>query len=129
MIPVVEDPEQPQKKERDLISFFLEEGEDLSNGKSVFTERLQAIGTEPDEAQRRELIAQLIEDGEKDYDAHAAAVAARDQAPEDNEKLRSANMQLFLRVGEKKDPTKRETDNPTANLKFEDLFNEKGELK
>lgn len=97
--------------------------------KSVFTERLQAIGTEPDEAQRRELIAQLIEDGEKDYDAHAAAVAARDQALEDNEKLRSANMQLFLRVGEKKDPPKRETDNPTAGMNYEDLFNEKGELK
>lgn len=97
--------------------------------KAQFTERLQAIGTEADEAQRRELIAQLITDGGADYDDHAAAVAARDQALDDNEQLRAANMKLFLRVGEKKEPGKEKPENPTANLKYEDLFNEKGELK
>lgn len=97
--------------------------------KSVFTERLQAIGTETDEAQRRELIAQLIEDGEKDYDDHAAAVAARDQALTENEQLRAANMKLFLRVGEKKEPEVNPNPNPPEKRSFSNLFNEKGGIK
>ena len=96
--------------------------------KNEFTERLQAIGAEEDEAQRRELIAQLIEDGGKDYDDHAAAVEARDQFMQDNEDLRAANMKLFKRIGDHKDP---EVDpEPTKEKrKFESLFNEKGGIK
>lgn len=97
--------------------------------KTEFTERLQAIGTEENETRRRELIAQLIEDGEKDYDDHAAAVAARDQALTDNEELRAANMQLFKRIGVRKEPEGNPTESPNGNLKYEDLFDEKGVLK
>ena len=98
--------------------------------KAQFTERLQAIGTEENEAQRRELIAQLIEEGGNDYDDHAAAVAARDQALQDCEDLRSANMNLFKRIGVRKDPEVSDPErNPNSNLKYEDLFDEKGVLK
>ena len=97
--------------------------------KQEYTERLQAIGTEADEAQRRELIAQLIEDGGADYDSFTTTSAERDQLRSDNETLREANMQLFLRVGTKKEPDTKPSDPPKAKPKFEDLFNEKGGIK
>lgn len=96
--------------------------------RTEFTERLQAIGTEPDEAQRRELIAQLIEEGGNDYDDHAAAVAARDQALADNEELRAANMNLFKRIGHHQDPDVGDPE-PKEKRKFENLFNDKGGIK
>jgi hypothetical protein len=96
--------------------------------RTEFTERLQAIGTEPDEAQRRELIAQLIEEGGNDYDDHAAAVAARDQALADNEELRAANMNLFKRIGHHNEPDVGDPE-PKEKRKFSQLFNEKGGLK
>jgi len=97
--------------------------------KQEYTERLQAIGSEADETQRRELIAQLIEDGGADYDSFATASAERDQLRSDNETLREANMKLFLRVGTKQDPDPKPGDPPKQKPKFEDLFNEKGGIK
>lgn len=94
-----------------------------------YTERLQAIGSEADEAQRREMIAQLIEDGGADYDSFATTTAERDQLRSDNETLRAANMKLFLRVGTHKDPDPKPGDPPNEKPKFEDLFNEKGGIK
>jgi hypothetical protein len=97
--------------------------------KAQFTERLQAIGTEEDEAQRRELIAQLIEEGGADYDDHAAAVAARDQLQTDNEELRTANMKLFKRIGVHEEPDVDPDPQPQTKRKFEDLFDNKGGIK
>ena len=97
--------------------------------KQEYTERLQAIGSEADETQRRELIAQLIEDGGADYDSFATTSAERDQLRSDNETLREANMKLFLRVGTHKDPDPKPGDPPKAKPKFEDLFDEKGGIK
>jgi hypothetical protein len=47
----------------------------------------------------------------------------------DNEKLRQANMSLFLKVGEQKptDTTKPPNEDKTA--KYEDLFDKDGNLK
>lgn len=97
--------------------------------KQEYTERLQAIGAEADETQRRELIAALIEEGGADYDSFTTAAAERDQLRSDNETLREANMKLFLRVGTHKDPDPKPTDPPKPKLKFEDLFDEKGGIK
>lgn len=97
--------------------------------KAEFTERCQAIGTCEDEAQRRELIAQLITDGGNDYDDHAAAVTARDQAQADNEALRAANMKLFMRVGEQKEPDVNPNPQPPEKRTYNNLFDEKGRLK
>lgn len=94
-----------------------------------FTDRLVAIGECADDVQRRELIAQLTEDGGADYDNHAAAVAARDQLTKDNEDLRAANMRLFKRLGDHKDPEPTPGTEPQKKLEFKDLFNEKGGLK
>lgn len=97
--------------------------------RAEFTERMQAIGTEEDEAQRRELIAQLIDDAGNDYDDHAAAVTARDQAQQQVEDLQAANKRLFLRIGAKTEPDVPTDPKPTEKPKFTDLFNEKGEIK
>jgi hypothetical protein len=97
--------------------------------KAEFTERLQAIGAEEDEVQRRDLIAQLIDEGGADYDDHAAAVAARDQALQDNEDLRAANMKLFKRVGEQREPDIDPNKKPPEKRSFANLFNDKGGLK
>ncbi len=97
--------------------------------KQELTERLQAIGAEADETQRRELIAQLIEDGGADYDSFATATEERDKLRGDNEALREANMKLFLRVGTHKDPDPKPGDPAKEKPKFEDLFNEKGGIK
>ena len=98
--------------------------------KQEYTERLQQIGICEDETERRDLIAQLIQDGGADYDTHATVLSERDQLQADNENLRSANMKLFLQIGDHNDPG----DNPGSNpqkkeMKFEDLFDEKGGIK
>jgi hypothetical protein len=97
--------------------------------RNEFTERLQAIGTEEDEAQRRELIAQLMDDAGNDYDDHAAAVTARDQALQQVEDLQAANKRLFLRIGAKTEPDVDPNQKPPEPRKFSDLYNEKGGLK
>lgn len=97
--------------------------------RNEFTERLQAIGTEEDEAQRRELIAQLMDDAGNDYDDHAAAVTARDQALQQVEDLQAANKRLFLRIGAKTEPDVDPDPKPTEKRKYSNLYNEKGGLK
>lgn len=97
--------------------------------KQEYTERLQAIGTEADETQRRALIASLIDDGGADYDSFATVTEERDRLLGDNETLREANMELFLRVGSKAKPDPKPGDPPKEKPKFEDLFNEKGGIK
>lgn len=97
--------------------------------KQEFTERLQAIGSEVDETQRRELIAALIDDGGADYDSFATTTEERDQLRTDNETLREANMKLFLRVGNPKQQKQDPGGEPAERLTYEKLFNEKGELK
>lgn len=97
--------------------------------KEEFQARITAIGTCENEADRRELLAKLSEDGSGIYDEYQTAETARAAAVADNEKLREANMKLFLRVGDHKEPETPAKEKPTPDLKYEDLFNEKGELK
>lgn len=98
--------------------------------KQEFLDRLQAIGTCEDEVERRNLLSDLSEDGATIYDEFDTADAARKTAEEDNEKLRAANMKLFLRVGDHQEPEKPAgTEPPKEKRKFEDLFNEKGDIK
>lgn len=42
--------------------------------------------------------------------------------------LRKSNANLFLKIGQKQEPEKKETGEPERTLDFESLFNEKGEL-
>lgn len=98
--------------------------------KQEFLDRIQAIGTCEDETERRTLLADLSEDGAAIYDEFDTAETARKTAEEDNEKLRAANMKLFLRVGDHQEPDKPAgTEPPREKRKFEDLFNTKGDIK
>ena len=97
--------------------------------------KIQEIGTTESETDRREMLAQLSEGIGADYDNFTETTKQVEQLTTDNETLRSANMKLFLRVGGKtpeesiKDTTGADPKPPKEKLKFEDLLNDKGELK
>lgn len=97
--------------------------------KTEFNNRITAIGSCEDDAERRELLAQLLEDGSSDYDRLTEFETSNAQLKQDNEDLRSANMKLFLRVGDNKKPSKDDLDDTPEKRDFKNLFNEKGELK
>lgn len=102
--------------------------------KQEFLDRITEIGTCEDDVTRRELLTALSDECANDYDTISSLTETNNNLLADNEKLRSANMQLFLRVGESKskgEKLKDETgiDPEKEPKKFEDLFNEKGEIK
>lgn len=66
--------------------------------------------------------------GEQFAAAEAAAAEANDLKTR-NESLQKANMELFLKIGESAVPeSESDAEEPEA-MDFEELFNEKGELK
>lgn len=95
-------------------------------------QHIQNIGTNENEAERREMLATLQEEVGNLFTNAETLTNQNTQLTQDNENLRSANMKLFLRVGAEKgephkdDPGKKE---PDKKMSFNDLFNEKGELK
>lgn len=99
--------------------------------KQDFLNRVTEIGKCDDDVQRRELLTQLSEEASKDYDAMATLTETNKTLTNDNEALRSANMKLFLRVGETKEGNNGDStkNNDEAPLTYDNLFNEKGELK
>lgn len=96
--------------------------------KVTLMERITAIGSCEDEAERRELLTQLGEDAGKDYDRITELETQNGQLTSDNENLRSANMKLFLRVGDHKAEDKKDSDG-VEKREFKNLFNEKGGIK
>ena len=103
--------------------------------KDEFLEKVQLIGTCEDDVERRTLLAELSEDGAKIFDDFDELSVSNKKYMEDNERIRAANMELFLRVGQKKDQQEVQKDltgiddKPEEKLNFEDLFDEKGGLK
>lgn len=103
--------------------------------KEEYLAKLTEIGTCDDDVARRTLLAELVDEGAKIYDDFDEVTASNKKYMEDNERIRAANMELFLQVGQKTDPAtiqKNKTgidDKPEEKLKFEDLFDEKGGLK
>lgn len=100
--------------------------------KAEFLNKIKEIGTCEDEATRRTLLTEMSDDVSAVFD-RAENLATENQSYIDaNERLREANMKLFLQVGEDRNPTEPtpETEEPEPQKrKFEDLFNEKGEIK
>lgn len=101
-----------------------------------YLEMINKIGTVEDEAERRELLNSFREDITKLVETEEGLEKTVNTYKEDNEKLRQANMKLFLQVGEQKTPEQELEDKTGVHKedekpkrKFEDLFNEKGRLK
>ena len=103
--------------------------------KQAFLDKLKSIGTSEDEVERRTMLSELTDEVNRVYDENSTLTESNKSYLEDNEKLRSANMQLFLRVGENKTPEEVHKDSTGVKeeakepRKFENLFNEKGGLK
>lgn len=99
-----------------------------------FLNRLTAIGSCEDDVERRELLSALSEEASKDYDTLATLTTTNETLLNDNEKLRNANMKLFLRVGEEKDEADTKKNNTGVKdepekRNFSDLFDKEGRIK
>ena len=101
--------------------------------KQEILDMLTEIGTCEDEVQRRTMLANVSNEVSTVFDTNATLTDANAQYATDNETLRSANLHLFLQVGQKQKDVKQidgtGDEQPKEKLKFEDLFNEKGEIK
>lgn len=99
--------------------------------KAEFIQAIQNIGQVEDIAQIRTQLAELQNNVCADYDERDNAIVERDAFKTDNETLRNANMKLFLQVGNQnpKNDDKDKTPPDENNLKYEDLFDDKGDIK
>lgn len=91
---------------------------------------LTDIGTATDDAQRRALITQVTGAVNDLFQTNDTLTQANTDFEKQVQQLQGYNMELYLQVqGQKKsDPTgKKEEEKPPLN--YEDLFDEKGELK
>jgi hypothetical protein len=93
--------------------------------KAKTTEILQSL---TDQAKVSTLLSELVTDN-AEYVAEVTKVTETvTKLNNDNEGLRQANMKLFLQVGETK-PVEQQNKATDNTPKFDDLFNDKGELK
>lgn len=110
--------------------------------KDELLQKIKEIGTIEDDAERREKLVELQDGVTHVFDDYEAAQSdiehykeSEEKYKNDIQKLREKNMDLFLRVGEERD--KKITQENASGIKddepeprkYEDLFNEKGELK
>lgn len=103
--------------------------------KNEFLEMVKQIGTLEDDVERRTKLTELTDSVSSIFDSNMDLMEKNKQFEEDNEKLRNANMQLFLRVGANKSE-KEIQENQVGKIevekeprKFDDLFDDKGNLK
>ena len=98
--------------------------------KQKFLEQITAIGTCEDEADRRTMLTALSADVEGVFEENATLTQQNQEYVTANEKLRQANMELFLQIGKGKDAdVGQEQEEPKEKLSFENLFDERGNLK
>lgn len=103
--------------------------------KEDFDLKLQEIGQLEDVADIRVKLAELSDNMAVEFASLNSLKETNEKLTSDNEKLRSANMELFLRVGTNKseEEIKEETigkeEKEPEPRKFENLFDEKGNLK
>ena len=100
--------------------------------KEEMMSRLAEIGTCEDDVTRRTLLTSITDEVSSVYDANENLTATNTQYETDNQNLRDANMQLFLRVtsGQANSPLDNNGNEPEPKKRsYTDLFNEKGELK
>jgi FtsZ-binding cell division protein ZapB len=81
-----------------------------------------------DQAKVSTILAELIEDYNAVSAESTTAKTTAERLTADNEKLRQANMNLFLKVGETK-PSEDKKPPVDTTPKYADLFDENGNLK
>lgn len=91
---------------------------------------IKKLTHETDDGKIADLLSELS-DGYGELSASFDDITLKNQKlTHDNESLRDTNMRLFLRVGQENSGGDDDvTEGTEKKLKFEDLFNEKGELK
>lgn len=88
------------------------------------------IGTCEDPAERRAKLTQVTDEINLIHNSNEELTSSKTKLEADNKKLQEYNMQLFLKVGGQRDPNKKDNEETgTENLTYENLFNDKGELK
>lgn len=101
--------------------------------KTEFLQMIKDIGVCEDDVERRSKLAELEDGISNIFDSNVTLTEQNTKLSTDNESLRSANMKLFLRVGSEspENRLKNETGNEGTKepRKFDNLFNEKGEIK
>lgn len=97
--------------------------------KNEFLEQITAIGTCEDDSQRRTMLASLQSGVEAVFDENTSlneGITERDTQIAD---LQKNNMDLFLQVSAKSKPEDKPSEDSGQKLTYENLFNDKGELK
>ena len=104
-------------------------------GKDELINLIKEIGTLEDETERRTKLATLSNEVDSMYEQNKELKTSNDTYKEDNEKLRSANMELFLQIGGNKSDEEIQRNTTGINeeniepRKLENLFNGKGDIK
>lgn len=88
---------------------------------------LTELGTITDDAERRSRITSLSDELTSIFDTNETLTATNTQLEADKKKLQEYNMELYLKVGSQ--GKKKEPEPKSEELTYENLFNEKGELK
>lgn len=78
-----------------------------------------------------ELLTQISDGVSSVFDTLATVTTARDELTLSNEQLRTANMKLFMKIGEeKKEPNNdKGEEEPPKKRSYDDLFNDEGDFK
>lgn len=104
--------------------------------KEEIIEKLTNIGTIEDEVERRDLLTSLIDDVQGQYDIFETTKTENESLKDENQKLVDYNRKLFMKVSIDETPetiNQELTGKPDIETreprKFEDLFDEKGNLK
>lgn len=94
------------------------------------TQALTDIGTATDDAQRRALLTQVTGAVNDLFQSNDTLTTANTAFEQQVQQLQGYNMELYLQVqGQKKQEPAGKKEEEQKPLKFEDLFDEKGDLK
>ena len=95
---------------------------------------IKGLDSIEDEAERRDQLSTLTEEVSTVFDSYEAIKSEDEKLKEENNKLVEYNRKLFMKVGFEKDSTEVEKDKTGEDpvpepRKYEDLFDDKGNLK
>ena len=97
--------------------------------KEEFLAKVTEIGTCEDLVEVRTKLTDLSDSVSDIFDTSESLTVSNNSLKEENESLRSANMKLFLKIGDTNKKPEDEAPEPKEKRSFDNLFNEKGELK